>query len=55
MIIIMRLKGMIQDIYLTAAKRPLQHTVCHVVPRDSLAIKFDRVEIAFISKLYCIG
>ena len=26
----------------------LQHVMCHVVRRDSSAIKFDRVEIAFI-------
>ena len=27
----------------------MQNIVCHVVQRDSLDIKFDRVEIAFIS------
>ena len=28
------------------------HFVCHVVRRDSSAIKFDRVEIAFILALF---
>ena len=26
----------------------VQHAECHIVPRDSLAVMFDRVEIAFI-------
>ena len=26
----------------------MQHVVCHVVQRDSSAVKFDRFEIAFI-------
>ena len=30
----------------------VQHVVCHVVRRNSSAIKFDRVEIAFISALF---
>ena len=29
----------------------VQHVVCHVVRRDSSAIKFDRIEIAFILAL----
>ena len=32
----------------TSGASYVQH-VCHVVRRDSSAIKFDRVEIAFIS------
>ena len=30
----------------------MQQLVCHVTRRDSSAIKFDRVEIAFISALF---
>ena len=30
----------------------VQHIVCHVVRRDSSAIKFDRAEIAFILTLF---
>ena len=30
----------------------IQHVVCHVVGRDSSAIKFDGVEIAFILALF---
>ena len=30
----------------------VQHIVCHVVRRDSSAIKFDRVQIAFILALF---
>ena len=30
----------------------VQHVVCHVVLRDSSAVKFDRVEIAFIFDLF---
>ena len=29
----------------------VQHVVCHLVQRDSSAIKFDRVEIVFILAL----
>ena len=29
----------------------VQHVVCHAVRRDSSAIKFDRVEIAFVLTL----
>ena len=29
------------------------HVTCHLVRRDSSAIKFDRVEIAFIWALFC--
>ena len=29
-----------------------QHAVCHLVRRDSCAIKFDRVEIVFISAVF---
>ena len=28
----------------------MQHAVCHLVPRDTSAFKFDKVEIAFILK-----
>ena len=30
----------------------MQRVVCHVVGRDSSAVKFDRVEIAFILALF---
>ena len=30
----------------------MQHVVCHAVRRDSSAIKFDRVQIAFILALF---
>ena len=36
----------------TSSARYVQHVVCHVVRRDSSAIKFDRVEIAFILALF---
>ena len=36
--------------YISSAYR-VQHVVCHVVRRDSSAVKFDRVEIAFILAL----
>ena len=33
----------------------VQHVVYHVVRRDSLAVKFDRVEIAFsLALFYCL-
>ena len=32
----------------------MEHAVCHVVRRDSSAVKFDSVEIAFL-KLYLYG
>ena len=35
----------------TSGAYHVQHVVCDVVPRDSSAIKFDRVEIAFILAL----
>ena len=35
----------------TSSAHHLQHVVCHVVQRDSSAIKFDRIEIAFILAL----
>ena len=31
----------------------VQNVVCYVVVRDSSAIKYDRVEIAFILALFC--
>ena len=33
----------------------VQHAVCHVVRRDSLAIKFGRVETAFILALFSLA
>ena len=35
----------------TSSAYPVLHVVCHVVRRDSSAIKFDRVEITFILAL----
>ena len=35
----------------TSSAYHVQHAVCHMVRRDSSAIKFDRVEIAFILTL----
>ena len=36
----------------TSGAHHVQHVVCHVVQRDSSAIKFDRVEIAFILAIF---
>ena len=30
----------------------MQHVVCHVARRDSSAIKFDRVQVAYIFALF---
>ena len=35
----------------TSSAYRVQHAVCHLVRRDSSAVKFDRVEIAFILAL----
>ena len=35
----------------TSSAYHVQHVVCHLVRRDSSAVKFDRVEISFISAL----
>ena len=35
----------------TSSAYHVQHAVCHLVRRDSSAIMFDRVEIAFILAL----
>ena len=39
----------------TLSAQHMHHVACHVVRRDISAIKFDKVEIAFISALfYCL-
>ena len=39
----------------TSSAYHVQHAVCHLVQRDSSAIKFDRAEITFILALYLLA